>query len=86
MSVKPDVTFHFRFRRHLLVSLSSRSIFSYARFPRINPTVRHSLSRPSDVMDLIGKDQENGSPPKGKLPIFIVKLSKEIVSENELLL
>jgi len=37
-------------------------------------------------MDLIGKDQGNGSPPRGKLPIFMVKLSKEIVNKNELLL
>lgn len=56
MSVKPDVTFHFRFRWHLLASLFSRSIFSYARFPWLSPTARHSLPRPSDVMDLIGRD------------------------------
>jgi len=49
----------------------------------MNSIIQHSLPRPSDLIDLIGKDQENDSPPRGKLRVFKY-IFKETVSKNEL--
>lgn len=84
MSVKPDVTFHFRFRWHLLASLLSLHFF----LRPISPDEPDGTAQLASAFQLDGFNWEGpGKPSRGKLRVFIVKRAfKEIVGENESLL
>lgn len=84
MSVKPDVTFHFRFRWHLLAFLFSLHFF----LRPISPDEPDGTAQLVSVLQRDGFNWEGpGKPSRKKLYVFIVKHAfKEIVSENESLL